>query len=74
MSLRSYLKQMEKKGKILHVKDKAFTRFEVPFIMKKCDNKGLILLFEESKNYRTKVVATVWATRKRICEAQHKPE
>jgi len=73
MSLRSYLKQMEKKGKILHVKDKAFTRFEVPFIMKKCDNKGLILLFEES-NYRTKVVATVCATRKRICEAQHKPE
>ena len=49
MSLRSYLKQMEKKGEILHVKDRASTRFEVPFIMKKCDNKGLSLLFEESK-------------------------
>lgn len=73
MSLRSYLKQMEKKGEILHVKDRASTRFEVPFIMKKCDNKGLSLLFEES-NYRTKVVATVYATRKRTCEAQYKPE
>jgi len=74
MSLRSFLKQMETKGEILHVKDTASTRFEVPFIMKECDNKGLIPLFEESKNYRTKVVATVCETRKGICEAQHKPE
>jgi len=40
---------METKGEILHVKGRASTRSEVPFIMKKCDNKGLILLFEESK-------------------------
>jgi len=35
MSLRSFLKQMETQGEILHVKDTASTRFEVPFIMKK---------------------------------------
>ncbi len=40
MSLRSFLKQMETKGEILHVKDRASTSFEVSFIMKKCDNKG----------------------------------
>lgn len=40
MSLRSFLKQMETKGEILYVKDRASTRFEVPFIMKKTDNKG----------------------------------
>ena len=35
MSLRSFLKQMEKEGEILHLKDRASTRFKVPFIMKK---------------------------------------
>lgn len=45
MSLRRFLKQMETKEENLHVKDRASTCFEVPFIMKKCDNKGLILLF-----------------------------
>lgn len=46
MSLRSYLKQMETKGEILHVKDKASTRSEVPFTLKKCDNKGQDCLSE----------------------------
>jgi 3-polyprenyl-4-hydroxybenzoate decarboxylase len=49
---------METKREILHVKDRASTRFEVPFIMKKYDNKGPILLFEELKNYKTKAVPT----------------
>jgi UbiD family decarboxylase len=40
MSLRRFLKQMEMKGEILHVENKASTRFEVQFIMKKYDNKG----------------------------------
>jgi len=34
MSLRRFLKQMETKREILHVENKASTRFEVPFIMK----------------------------------------
>ena len=58
MRLRRFLKQMETKREILHVKDRASTRFEVPFIMKKYDNKGPILLFEELKNYKTKAVPT----------------
>ncbi len=40
MSLRRFLKQMETKREILHVKGRASARFEVPFIVKKCDNKG----------------------------------
>jgi len=47
MSLRSFLKQMETKGKNLHVKARASTCSEVPFIMKECDNKGPIVLFEK---------------------------
>jgi len=69
MSMRSFLEQMEAKGEVLHVKDEVSTNFEVPFIMKKFDNKGLILLFEKVKNYETKVAANVCGTRKRICTA-----
>jgi len=69
MSLRSFLEKMETKGEILHVKDEVSTRFEVPFIMKKFDSRGSVLLFEKLKNYKTKVVANVCGTRKRICVA-----
>ncbi len=69
MNLRSFLEQMETKGKISHVKDEVSTRFEIPFIIKKSDNEGPVLLFEKVKNHKTKVVANVCGTRKRICEA-----
>lgn len=69
MSLRSFLDQMETKGEILHIKDAVSTRFEIPFIMKKCDEECPVLLFEKLKKYKTKVVANVCGTRKRICEA-----
>jgi len=69
MSLRSFLDQMETKGEILHIKDAVSTRFEIPFIMKKCDEEGPVLLFEKLKKYKTKVVTNVCGTRKRICEA-----
>jgi len=69
VNLRSFLEQMETKGKILHVKDEVSTRFEIPFIIEKSVNEGPILLFEKLKNHKTKVVANVCGTRKRICEA-----
>lgn len=69
MSLRSFLEQMEAKGEVLHVKDEVSTRFEIPFIMKKFDSEGPILLFEKVKSYKIRVVANVCGTRKRICEA-----
>lgn len=69
MSLREFVKQMEKEKEVLHIREEASTRFEVPFIVKKFDNQGPILLFENVKNYETKVVANVCGTRKRIYSA-----
>ena len=68
MSLRRFLEQIDK-NEMLHMKDEVSTKFEIPFIMKKCDNKGFVFLFEKLKNYKTKVVANVCGTRKRICDA-----
>lgn len=69
MSLREFLKQMETRKEILHIKDEVRTRFEIPFIMKSFENQGLVLMFENAKDYETKVVANVCGTRKRICAA-----
>lgn len=69
MSLRSFLEKMEAEKEVLHVKDAVSTRFEIPFIMKKFDDEGPILLFEKIKDYKTKVVANVCGTRRRICDA-----
>jgi len=69
MSLREFLKQMGTEKEVLHVKDEVSTKFEIPFIMKSFDDLGPILLFENVKDYETKVVANVCGTRKRICSA-----
>jgi 2,5-furandicarboxylate decarboxylase 1 len=69
MSLRSFLKKMEAEKEVLHVRDEVSTRFEIPFVMKKLDDEGPVLLFEKVKNYETKVVANVCGTRSRICAA-----
>ncbi|TET62130.1 hypothetical protein E3J49_08840 [Candidatus Bathyarchaeota archaeon] len=68
MSRRRFLEQIDK-NEMLHMKDEVSKKFEIPFIMKKCDNKGFVFLFEKLKNYKTKVVANVCGTRKRICDA-----
>lgn len=67
MSLRDFLKQMEKEKEVLHVKDTLSASFEVPFVMKKFDKEGPVLLFEKVKGHDTKVVANVCGTRRRIC-------
>jgi len=69
MSLRDFLKQMEKTKEVLHVKEEVSTDFETSFMMKKLDDRGLILLFEKIKNHKTKIVANVCGTRSRICRA-----
>jgi len=69
MSLREFLKQMETRKEILHIKDEVSTRFEIPFIMKSFENQGSVLMFENVKDYETKVVANVCGTRQRICTA-----
>jgi UbiD family decarboxylase len=60
---------METRKEVLRVKDALSVKFEIPSVMKSFDNRGPILLFENVKGYKTKVVANVCGTRKRICEA-----
>jgi len=69
MSLREFLKQMETKKEVLHVKNEVSTKYEIPFIMKSFDEQGPILLFDKVKKYKTNIVANVCGTRKRICSA-----
>ena len=69
MSLRSFLEDVEREGEVLHVRNELSTRFEIPFIMKELDNKGFVLMFERVKGCKTKVVAHISGTRKRICKA-----
>ena len=69
MSLREFLKKMETKKEILHIKDEVCRRFEIPFIMKSYENQGSVLMFENVKDCVTKVVANVCGTRQRICTA-----
>jgi UbiD family decarboxylase len=69
MSLRDFLNKMEEKGEILHVKDEVSPQFEAAYIMKNFDRDGPILIFEKLKGYKTKVVANICGTRKRLCAA-----
>ncbi|MEM2393798.1 MAG: UbiD family decarboxylase [Candidatus Bathyarchaeia archaeon] len=69
MSLRVFLEQMEAEGDVLHIKDEVSPIFEISYIMKCFDNDGPILLFENVEGSKTRIVANVCGTRKRICRA-----
>jgi UbiD family decarboxylase len=69
MSLRTFLDRIEAEKKILHIKQKMSTRFEIAEAIKGFDINGPVLLFEKVENNKNKVVANVCGTRKRICEA-----
>jgi len=74
MSLRSFLKQMEKEKEVIHVKEQVSPRFEISAVMKTFDG-GPILFFDNVKGFQTKIVANTCATRKRLCFALDvKPE
>jgi 2,5-furandicarboxylate decarboxylase 1 len=69
MSLREFLKQMEKKKQVLRVKDEVSRVFEVSGLLKTFDDEGPLLLFEKVKDSEVKVVANVCGTRNRICDS-----
>jgi UbiD family decarboxylase len=69
MSLREFLKQMEKEKEVLHVKNEVSTNLETSYIMKSFDCEGPILSFDRVRNFETKVLANVCGTRKRLCNA-----
>jgi 2,5-furandicarboxylate decarboxylase 1 len=69
MSLRGFLKQMEKEKEVLHVKDPLSTRFEISHLIRNFDNEGPILSFDKVKDSGVNVVANVCGTRKRLCAA-----
>ena len=69
MSLRDFLKQMENKKEVLHVKDQVSPAFEISHLMKTFDDQGPVLLFEKVKGGNAQVVTNVCGTRKRICDS-----
>jgi UbiD family decarboxylase len=69
MSFRDFLGKMEVEKEVLHIKDEVSTRFEIAYIMKHFDNQGPILLFENVKNHKVKVVGNICGDRNRICKA-----
>jgi len=69
MSLRTFLKQMETKKEVLHIRDKLSTKFEISSIMKHFDDQGPILSFENVGSYETGIVANVCGARTRIYAA-----
>lgn len=68
MSLRGFLQDMEEKGEVIHIEDQVSPRYEISSVMKAFDD-GPILIFDNVKGYRTKMVANVCGTRERICSA-----
>jgi len=72
MSLRMFLKKMEKQNEVLHIRDKVSPRFEVPSIIQAFSN-GPALLFENVEGYKTRIAANICGTRSRICSALQAP-
>jgi UbiD family decarboxylase len=68
MSLRSFLEELEKRGDVIHVKDKVSPCFEVSYIMKAFDD-GPALFFDNVKDHEAKIAANICAARRRICSA-----
>jgi UbiD family decarboxylase len=74
MSLRSFLKEMEKQNEVRRIKEQVSPRFEISSIMKAFDGDP-ILFFDDVKGFQTKIMANTCATRKRLCYALNvKPE
>jgi UbiD family decarboxylase len=69
MSLREFVKQMDREKDVLHIQDELSTRFEISHVMKSFDDNGPILFFEKVKGFETKIVANVCGSRKRLCKA-----
>jgi 2,5-furandicarboxylate decarboxylase 1 len=66
MSLRGFLNLMERKDEILHVKERLSTRFELSHLIRSCDDEGPTLSFDKVMHHRTKVIANICGTRRRI--------
>lgn len=74
MSLRSFLREMEKQHEVIHIKEQVSPRYEISSIMKAFDG-GPILFFDNVKGFKTRIVANICATRRRLCHALDvKPE
>jgi 2,5-furandicarboxylate decarboxylase 1 len=69
MSLREFLRQMEKEKEVLHVKNEVSANLEASYIMNSFDCEGPVLSFDRVRDFEIKVIANVCGTRKRLCTA-----
>jgi len=68
VSLRSFLETVEKRGEVVHVKDKVSPVFEISAIMRHIPD-FLVIFFDKVEGYDVRVVGNVCATRERLCLA-----
>jgi len=68
VSLRSFLKAMEKRGEVVHVRNKVSPVFEISAIMRHVPGFPVIF-FDKVEGYDVRVVGNVCATRERLCLA-----
>ncbi|MEM1515303.1 MAG: UbiD family decarboxylase [Candidatus Bathyarchaeia archaeon] len=69
MSLRSFLKQMEESGEVIHVEDEVSPIFEVSAILQFFSQGNTpIIFFENIKGYNdVRIVGNICGTRRRLC-------
>lgn len=68
MSLREFIQKIEEKREVTHIKAQVSPHYEISLIMKSFDG-GPVLVFDNVKGYKTKVMANVCGTREKICSA-----
>ncbi len=69
MSLRDFLKKIEKNNQVLHIPQEVSPIFEISNIIARMELKGSVLEFEKVKGYSNPVVANVCGSRERLCSA-----
>ncbi len=65
MSLRSFLEDLEERGDLVRVEEKASTRFDIAYILREFAD-GPALLFENVEGFNVRIVGNVASTRRRI--------
>lgn len=67
MSLRDFLNELEKDGRIIHIKDEVDPKLKAARILK--ENDGCIVMFDKVRNSGYKVVAGVCSSRENFARA-----
>ncbi|MDH5634788.1 MAG: UbiD family decarboxylase [Candidatus Bathyarchaeota archaeon] len=68
MSLRNFLREVEKRRRVIHVKEKVSPRYEISSIIKAFDRDNSVLFFDNIDGFKTKIVANVCGIRELLAK------